>query len=93
MPRSSHPRGIASDGRPPTPSNSGSEETRQRTASGSQAPSNAPAASTPPRVGNEGGGVNVTGTTRIDARARETSATAVGQGNTAGNRVGAIGGR
>jgi hypothetical protein len=39
------------------------------------------------------GGVAVTGATRIDARVQSGTATAVGDQNTAGNRVGSIGGK
>lgn len=39
------------------------------------------------------GGVNISGSTRIDARSGDAKAAAIGQKNTAGNRVGIIGGR
>jgi len=38
------------------------------------------------------GGVNLRGTTRNEARVQSGTATAVGQQNNAGNRVGSIGG-
>ena len=89
--RSSHPRGIAVGGalpqmKPPNRSSpvAGSPQ------GGSVLPDR------PIEGGHQStgtGGVSVTGTTRIDARVQSGTATAVGDQNTAGNRVGSIGGK
>jgi hypothetical protein len=94
--RSSHPRGIASDGRPAQrladrpavqPPNTA---VRSNTSSGTSSSSPSTAAATT-QAGHES--INISGSTRIDARSSEGTATAIGQKNTAGNRVGGIGGR
>ncbi|WP_126443842.1 hypothetical protein [Sulfuricystis multivorans] len=93
VPRSSHPRGFTSDA--PLP---------PLTAPNAKAPAGGTAASNPypttpavatPRGAQQSsrGGVNITGNTRLDARSQGATATAVGQQNAAGNRVGAIGGK
>lgn len=92
VPRSSHPRGIAADGRPPATVAPAGEASQNRSASVST-PAAAPSASAPGGRQTTSEGVNLSGATRIDARAREASAAAVGQGNAAGNRVGTIGGK
>lgn len=92
--RSSHPRGIASDGRPAQPASSrpaapqGNAAVRQGSGYGTPSVNAAPA---PAQSGREG--VNISGTTRIDARSNDATAAAIGQKNAAGNRVGSIGGQ
>lgn len=94
MVRSSHPRGIASDGHPSQPVSAPSAATptnssaRQNAAPGVPSPN---ATTSPVQTGR--GGVNISGATRIDARSGEATAAAAGQENTAGNRVGVIGGK
>lgn len=92
--RSSHPRGIASDGRPPQPAAARSAmlpantDIRQGAAHGTTSVHTAPSATQASRQG-----VNISGSTRIDARSIDATATATGQENAAGNRVGVIGGK
>lgn len=93
VPRSSHPRGFTSDAPLPpmtTPN--------AKTPAGGAAASNAsapPPVTAVPRGAQQStkAGVNITGTTRLDARSQGATATAVGQQNAAGNRVGTIGGK
>lgn len=92
--RSSHPRGIASDGRPAQPTSSRAATPPVNTTvrqGASYGTSSVNAVSAPAQGGREG--VNISGSTRIDARSNDATAAAIGQKNTAGNRVGSIGGK
>lgn len=92
--RSSHPRGIASDGRPAQPVSSRTATSPVNAAvrpGTNYGASSVNAASTQVQAGREG--VNISGSTRIDARSNDATAAAIGQKNVAGNRVGSIGGR
>jgi|GEM_PF-2540505 len=93
--RSSHPRGIAGNGQPPgvvaapaAPLAAPAPVARPIAGAGQQAPASATPST---QTGREG--VNLGGTTRVDARAGEGIATAAGTKNAAGNRVGVIGGK
>lgn len=90
--RSSHPRGFASGGSlPPMTIPDGSA-----TAAGSgvaQEITTLPGKTTQSGRQTNSGGVSVTGATRVGARVQSGTATAVGDQNTAGNRVGSIGGK
>jgi len=93
--RSSHPRGFASEGmKPPM-----SVPTAQKAAAGAGVGTAQDASATTAKSGHisnqttASGGVSVTGNTRLDARAQSGISSAVGEQNTAGNRVGSIGGK
>ncbi len=90
--RSSHPRGFVEGGALPpiirSTAPQGSGKAGGVSAAQDRGPASGAAAS---QAG--AGGVNITGNTRIDARAQGATATAVGQQNASGNRVGAIGGK
>lgn len=91
--RSSHPRGFASGAPLPPMSAAASDGTHFGNAAATQVGSTAVARQ--PHGGQQtatSGGVNISGATRVDARAQSGMAAAVGQQNTAGNRVGSIGG-
>jgi hypothetical protein len=92
--RSSHPRGIASDGRPAQPmsANTTALPTNAAARHGSVSDA-APANAAPSGMQSGQGSVNISGATRIDARSHDAKAAAIGQKNTAGNRVGTIGGK
>lgn len=95
--RSSHPYGFASDGNQSTLTVSSPQGPVDANNSENSASAPASSASTTPAGvqtrQTTSGGVNLSGTARIDARAQSTNATAVGQENTSGNRVGSIGGK
>jgi len=93
--RSSHPRGIAGNGQPPgiaaapaTPLAAPATPLRPIVSPGQQMPAS-PTSNV--QMGREG--VNIGGSTRIDARTGVGIATAAGTKNAAGNRVGVIGGK
>lgn len=56
-------------------------------------PDAAPANTAPSGTQSGQGGVNISGATRIDAHSHDAKAAAIGHKNTAGNRVGTIGGK
>ncbi|MCX8016853.1 MAG: hypothetical protein N2690_02955 [Rhodocyclaceae bacterium] len=89
--RSSHPRGFASGAPLPAMVSPGGKTPSGSTATGGAAAAS-PSANQAAQQGSSGG-VNLTGNTRIDARAQGATAAAAGQQNAAGNRVGAIGGQ
>lgn len=90
--RSSHPRGFASGGNlPPMTTPKGSATA---TDSGvAQGITSLPGKTTQSGQHTSSGGVAVTGSTRVGVRVQTGTATAVGEQNTAGNRVGSIGGK
>lgn len=88
--RSSHPRGFAAAGAQSSMVSAG----KQMAASRKTGSVSGTSPTTPVTTQNSAGGVaNLTGSARIDARAEDVTATAVGQQNAAGNRVGNIGGK
>lgn len=92
VPRSSHPRGFASDA--PLPAMTAHEgKTHAGNVTTPSSPTSSANHSTPSAQQAGAGGVNVSGNTRIGARAQGAAAAAVGQQNAAGNRVGTIGGK
>lgn len=91
--RSSHPWGIGADGLPPPAMTGGSGVQSNRATTAVRSPVSAPTPSASSGRQTTKEGVTVQGTTRIEAHAKEMTATSVGQGNTSGNRVGAVGGR
>lgn len=89
--RSSHPRGISADGRPPEPV-AGSDVPR-RSEGRALPPAGASATADPGTKQTGQAGVNLIGGTRVDARVRDATAVSAGQQNSAGNRVGTVGGK
>ena len=94
--RSSHPQGYISADHQPVMATRNMEPangTTTHTGSASPAASTAAPQNTSQNRQTSTSGVNLTGSTRIDAKAQAANATAIGQENTSGNRVGSIGGK
>lgn len=92
--RSSHPRGFVGGGGSLPSMTAGGEAIVSGNSSKSGTTSNlAHDAARSPATQATSGGVNLTGATRVEATARSGASVAAGQQNTAGNRVGNIGGK
>lgn len=94
--RSSHPRGFVEGGALPpiiVDTSRPTQENKAGAAADKTAGAAGGAAAQPASQAGATGGVNITGNTRIDARATGATATSVGQQNASGNRVGSIGGK
>jgi len=96
--RSSHPQGYISTDQQPamsahnTKALNGTNVTANTGSANPAAATSTPANASPNRQTNASG-VNLSGSTRIDAKAQAANASAIGQENTSGNRVGSIGGK